>query len=163
MLLAYKERGATELRKPLATAIALSVQAVVDGAAAGAVVLVPVPSTSAARRARGCDVVLDLAKYAARVVRATGCRAWVVTALRHSRAVADSAGLSSEQRAANLAGALVARPGAATLLRRAPVVLVDDLVTTGVTLAEAARALRDVGVTPLAAATVASTERHAGR
>jgi orotate phosphoribosyltransferase len=42
------------------------------------------------------------------------------------------------------------------------VVLVDDLVTTGATLTDCARALREVGADVVAAATVAATRRHRG-
>jgi predicted amidophosphoribosyltransferase len=80
------------------------------------------------------------------------------------RAVADSSGLSASARAANLAGAHVLRRRA---VRRVPdgaqVVLVDDLVTTGASLAEAARALRAGGLTPYGAAVVASTVRRLDR
>ena len=61
-------------------------------------------------------------------------------------------------RAANLAGALaVRRP-----LDGLPVVVVDDVVTTGATLVEAARALRDGGARVLGAAVVAAVERREG-
>jgi predicted amidophosphoribosyltransferase len=163
MLLSYKEHGAIELRRPLATAVATSVQAIAANLRLDRIALVPIPSTVAARRLRGADVVLDLATLAATRLRAAGVRASVVTALRHCREVADSAGLSSMQRASNLTGALAARTGSAAALSGRAVVLIDDLVTTGATLAEAARALREVGVAPVAAATVAATRRQAAR
>ncbi|CAM5258870.1 hypothetical protein SALBM311S_11748 [Streptomyces alboniger] len=62
--------------------------------------------------------------------------------LRQRRDVADQAGLNSRQRLENLAGALAVVPGGGRLLAGGPVVLVDDLMTTGASLAEAARAVR---------------------
>jgi hypothetical protein len=64
----------------------------------------------------------------------------VAAVLRQRRAVADQSGLNSRQRLANLAGALEVAGGGRRLLADAPVVLVDDLMTTGASLAEAARA-----------------------
>ncbi len=61
--------------------------------------------------------------------------------LRQGRAVADQAGLSAPQRLANLAGALGVAGGGARLLEGGSVVLVDDLMTTGASLVEAARAV----------------------
>ncbi|MGB8941345.1 MAG: phosphoribosyltransferase family protein, partial [Streptomyces sp.] len=81
----------------------------------------------------------------------------VLGVLRHRRAVADQAGLNSRQRQANLRGALEVTAGGGRLIAGGRVVIVDDLMTTGATLAEAARAIRDVrtesrGPTPLVTA-----------
>jgi predicted amidophosphoribosyltransferase len=73
--------------------------------------------------------------------------------------VRDSAGLDAVQRRANLAGRYRARPGAPG----ARVVLVDDVVTSGATLTEAARALRAAGQQRVLAAVVAATPRQVRR
>ncbi|GHH76215.1 hypothetical protein GCM10018793_21330 [Streptomyces sulfonofaciens] len=149
LLLAHKERGALALARPLGTALAAAVRAAAGGrgAAAGPVLLVPVPSAGGAVRARGHDPVRRIALAAAAELRRSGTPARVLAALRQRRAVADQSSLSPAQRGANVAGALGAAPGTGAVLRAAGrVVLVDDLVTTGATLAEAARALSAAGV-----------------
>lgn len=144
VLLAHKERGALALAAPLGAALAGAVRAglVRGGAADAPVLLVPVPSARAAVRARGHDPARRIALAAAGELRRDGLPARVVAVLRQRRAVADQAGLNSLQRQQNLAGALAVAPGAARLLREGRVVLVDDLMTTGASLAEAARAVK---------------------
>ena len=88
-------------------------------------------------------------------------RALVATGvLRHTRRVGDQAGLGRDARAANLAGALAVRPRARDAVRGAACLVVDDVLTTGATVAEAARALRSDGAAHVAAATLAVRARH---
>ncbi|MET7393554.1 hypothetical protein ABZS66_08685 [Dactylosporangium sp. NPDC005572] len=134
--------------------------------AAGQVALVPVPATAAAVRERHGDHVLRLAKAAARMLP----NASVVMPLRALPKRGDSAELSAAERAvaARQAFALRAR-GAAELRARvadgAAVVIVDDIVTTGVTLAAAAAWVARVtggGAVPRAAV-LAATQRRSVR
>jgi phosphoribosylpyrophosphate synthetase len=67
--------------------------------------------------------------------------------------VADQAGLSGFARQTNLVGAMQASSGVANK----SIVLVDDIVTTGSTLFETARALRAEGATVLGFVTFAET------
>lgn len=157
-LLAHKERGALALARPLGTALAGAVRAGLRAAATGAgrtgagagaaevaggaVLLVPVPSARRAVRARGHDPARRIALAAAGGLRRSGTPARALAVLRQRRVVADQSGLTSRQRLENLAGALEVAAGGARLLLSGPVVLVDDVMTTGASLAEAARAVR---------------------
>lgn len=156
LILTYKEREGLALTTPLATALAAAVDAAVATSRRlgrqEPALLVPVPSTTAASRRRGYDPVL-------RLTRASR-RGEVVTALRHGRGVSDSAGLSATDRRRNLDGALTVPAVARRRVSGRTVVLVDDVVTTGATLAEAARALRVAGARVPVAAVIAATVRE---
>jgi predicted amidophosphoribosyltransferase len=170
-LLAHKERGVLALTAPLGAALAGAVRAALreawaaPGGAGGAdaggirargpVLLVPVPSARATVRTRGHDPARRIALAAAGELRRTGVPVRVLAVLRQRYAVADQSGLDARRRLDNLAGALAVAPGGRGLLRGGgEVVLVDDLMTTGASLAEAARAVR--------AATAAAVESGAG-
>ncbi|MEU6220866.1 ComF family protein [Streptomyces sp. NPDC047022] len=162
-LLAHKERGALALAAPLGTALAGAVRAGLAGGGAGPgcgvpVLLVPVPSARRAVRARGHDPVRRMALAAAGELRRSGTTARVTAVLRQRRPVADQAGLNSRQRLVNLADALEVAGGGVRLLAGGRVVLVDDVMTTGASLCEAARAVRDA----LADARTGDTEVYAG-
>lgn len=101
-------------------------------------VLVPVPLHPARRARRGFDQALLLAEVAS--------ARWgipVVHPLERVRDHEPQARLDPERRRANVRGAFrVVWPAA---VRDRPVLLVDDVVTTGSTLLEAAAALRGAG------------------
>lgn len=154
-LLAHKERGRWDLVRALAPLLAAAVGCL-EPTRTRPLVLVPVPSSRVAVRARGQDHAARLASRTAHVLRTQGWETTAVRALSPARVLADQAGLDASARAANLRGALRARP----VPGQVQVVVVDDVVTTGVTLAEAARALSAGGADLLGAATVAATQRR---
>jgi predicted amidophosphoribosyltransferase len=118
--------------------------------------LVPVPSAARAVRERGFDATAALARTAARRLR-PWYRAAMVQVLVQAAGVRDQSGLDARARRANLRDAFRLRGR----LPDRPVILVDDLVTTGSSLTEAARVLDRAGAYVLGAATVAATERKA--
>jgi predicted amidophosphoribosyltransferase len=164
-VVAHKEQGVLALTRPLGAALALSVRAAAVGVlggrhlAGGRLVLVPAPSRSAAVRDRGRDPTCVLARSAARTLRGAGLAVDVVPALRMTRSVRDQAGLGGAARAANLAGAVRLARVRPDRWAGASVLLVDDVVTTGATLAECAVVLRAAGAPVVGAAVVAATAR----
>ena len=126
---------------------------------AGRAHLVPAPSARRGRRARGEHRVGALARAAAPAGTPT---LTVTDALRLGRRVADQAGLGAAERAANLAGSMRVRRSGSAVLQGDPCIVVDDVVTTGATLVECARVLREAGSGPVLAVTLAATRRRRG-
>lgn len=158
VLLAFKESG----RVDAAPALGRALRAAIVGAQragpvppvgrSGALLPVLIPSTAAARRRRGFHPTgLVLARASILVPPLRG-------ALRLTRQTQDQAGLSSVGRAANREGSLVA----SRRLRGRRCLLVDDIVTSGATIAEAARAIERAGGIVVGAAAVARTARRGG-
>jgi predicted amidophosphoribosyltransferase len=170
MILGHKERRMLALSVPLggllaaALAAALAEAERLEPSRGVRLVLVPVPSRPSTTRQRGHDPTGSLVGVAAKELRAQGHDAVVARLLRTRPGVADQSGLGAAERAANLAGAFRVHGAALRRLSRsvgaAHVVVCDDVLTTGATAAEAQRALRSVGLTPLAAVAVAATRRR---
>ncbi|WP_405056194.1 phosphoribosyltransferase family protein [Kribbella sp. NBC_01505] len=158
LVIAHKENARYPLARPLGAALATAVRAAL-GEYRG-VWLVPVPSAPATVRQRGHDPLRRISRAAARALRAHGIDARIAPALRLVRRPDDQAGLSAERRTANLAGAFGLRSRWAEPLTDQPIIVVDDVITTGSTLAEACRALESRGIPVLGCAVVAATVRR---
>ena len=113
--------------------------------------LVAIPSRRSATRKRGRDFMQEIVDSVADIEKVNSLQI-----LQHQRAVRDQSKLNSSQRAHNIEGAF------STIFHRAmapdvgnigPLIIVDDLVTTGSTLAEAIRALREAGFPVIGAVT----------
>ncbi|MEV8177997.1 ComF family protein [Cellulosimicrobium funkei] len=211
VVVAWKDRGRADLDRPLAdaawragTALGPVLGAVLgpgrgpalgpalgsgfgaargEGSRGGPVLVVPAPTTRAARRARGRDPVALLARAVAAGLDTSGTPARSAALLVHRGRARDQVGLGSRARGARLGTVAVAPgkllgAGAGRLVgpsagarrgpprRRpstgapAPVVaclLVDDVVTTGATLAACERALTSAGALVLGAVALAAT------
>lgn len=158
VLLQFKEHRRVRLLPLLARYLGSAVERV--GISGVAVTLVPMPSRRSVVRARGYDAVALIARRAAHDLRRRGLDVRVSRCLTHRTRVADQAGLTTAERQANLAGSLgvVGRvqPGRA-------IIVVDDVITTGASMAEAVGCLRRAGADPIAVATVCATRKQIRR
>lgn len=162
VLIAYKERGHRTLARPLGGWLAAGLEGLPPGLwcpATGCWWLVPTPSRHLAAVRRGGQHVEAVAGYAAAALAGRGRPAAVAPALRMARGVRDQVGLGPQARRANLAGRVrlraAGRPPPAV-----PVVLVDDVVTTGATVVECTEALTRAGVEVHAIVALAAAGGH---
>lgn len=122
--------------------------------------VVAAPASRAGLARRGEDLVAALAVAAAASVaepRPGGPGPRAVRALRLAGRGRDQVGLGVRGRSANLAGRVRVRPRHAGTLRGADVLLVDDVLTTGATLAACRAAVEAAGGSPVAAVVLAVT------
>ncbi len=110
--------------------------------------VVPIPLHPTRLRRRGFNPAATLAREVAREVRSRTA----ATALRRIRDTPSQTGLDRAERRRNTAGAF-----RATRALPPRVWIVDDVVTTGSTLAEAARSLRRAGARQVSAVCAART------
>lgn len=181
VVVAWKDRGRADLDGPLAVVarragtalagllgtgarpVATPLTRADPGPSPRAVLVVPAPTSAAARRARGRDPVAVLARGVAAGLRASGAPARVASLLVQRGRARDQVGLGSRARGARL-GAVGVATGPVTRRRvqealcdRLPCLLVDDVLTTGATLAASEAALARAGLPVLGAFVLAAT------
>jgi ComF family protein len=140
---AFKFHGRRALARPLA---GLLVEQCGAALPADVEVLVPVPLGRARERERGFNQAALLAEGVARAL-GRPARDW----LARTRATPPQSELGAAERRANVRNAFHARPAVAGR----HVVVVDDVLTTGATVAECARVLRKAGARAVGVLTVA--------
>jgi ComF family protein len=149
----FKFHAALDLAPVFAEAI-VEACAERDAGAAPAVV-VPVPPSVARLRERGCNQAWELARRTARRLRGEA-DAHLLLPIRDTP---HRLALPPEERAGNVHGAFAVEPCRLSEVRGRTIAVVDDVMTTGSTLAEIARALKGAGAERVEAWVLARTPR----
>ncbi len=150
-IVALKEHGRRDLVTPLARALAVGIHRLITWGVVGLpLTVVPAPTRRPSARRRGGDPVARIADLAT----AAHPDITVLNALRTLGLARDSVGLGATARERNIAGRVRT---VAPLPRDMPgeLLVVDDVVTTGVTAREAVRALHAGGAAVAAVLTLA--------
>jgi ComF family protein len=141
----FKDHDALDLATPLVNLMVDSTQTPTGSSMSPApgrpAWIVPVPASRERLRARGYNPAWELARRVARRLSMP-----TQPALLHRLTdTSTQRGLDRDARAANVRGVFAVNPNRGLALRDQHVVLIDDVMTTGATLIEAARTLRHAG------------------
>lgn len=153
---ALKERGVLAMADPIGAWLAL---AVAESGAREPLVLIPIPAHRRSMATRGVDTLDRIARQASRVLHAAGREIRVMHALQRTLDRGRQVGMSARERRVAVAGAMTVRASALTGTAGASLVVIDDVVTTGATVAEAVRALSVAGLQVAAVAAACGTPR----
>ena len=156
-VLAYKQDGHRSLSHPLGLLLADALATLALVAGTGHLTVVPVPGHR--RPARGFDALGGIVGHAVDDLGRRGHSVSRVPALRQTRDYSAVKGLGRAERHRQVLGAMAVRPRTAVgLTAHGPVVVVDDVITTGATCTEAVRALAAAGIAVAGIAAVAAAQ-----
>ncbi len=110
--------------------------------------LVPVPIYKRRQRKRGFNQAEVLAKHLSKI-----CSIPVLNALVRVKNTASQTKLTREQRKENIENAFVLAKGMEDKIKKEAIILIDDVCTTGATLEECARVLKEAGAREVLALT----------
>jgi ComF family protein len=153
LIAAFKFHGGLDLAPVLAGAIVEARP--IDAQCATSMLIVPVPLSDARLRERGYNQAWELAR---RVARRIGSRADARLLLR-LRDTPHQLALPPDARAGNVRNAFAVEPRRLAEVRGRAIVVIDDVMTTGSTIAEIARVLKQAGAERVEAWVVARTPR----
>jgi predicted amidophosphoribosyltransferase len=170
-VLAAKEMGSIHARNILAGNIARSTKILLnqfnttlksgDPLKSG-VILIPIPSRKSAVRRRGVDhaktLASDVIEQIDHGLRSSKFESMEI--LQHTRTIRDQSGLNPIERQHNLQGSLSVDFKEILEINGRPVIVIDDVVTSGASIREAIRALHLVGIRPLGAVTACASPIH---
>jgi predicted amidophosphoribosyltransferase len=146
ILLAAKEHGLVQADELILKALKKSLHRCLQDYGTG--MLIPIPSRKSIERLRGRQFIAEIsAQLSGQTQLPTHLN------LTHIRKVRDQSSLDAKGRIKNISGSMKALK-----YLSGKAFLIDDLVTTGATLDEAARALREKGIEVAAAVTACIAE-----
>lgn len=154
VVLKAKEDGNRVARRLIAETMYRSIDLIVKKSPQLPLLIVPIPSSRRAIRQRGesflhpiMNNVIDIAH------RNSRNWAWKEI-LMHKKRVRDQAGLNSGERTLNVRGVFAVRD---EVVADRPIIVVDDVITTGATLRNAISALNERKMTVLGASTACAS------
>lgn len=150
MLHKLKFEGERKFLQPLAEEAAFLAQAYSES---GFDMVVSVPTDAVRRRQRGFDIPESIFAQALAVKGA-----WKPQVLARIRATAPQYGLTPDKRRSNVRGCFKVQGD----VRGAKILLVDDILTTGATLEEAAKTLKNAGAKSIYALTLCGSLENFG-
>ena len=133
IILASKEKGTSTADQLLIEAIMGQIQTTTRNL--NRIRLVPIPSSKRSSRSRGRSFMVEIVQQISRQMGIP-----MLDCLEVTGRTTDQTGLNRQQRLQNMKGSMSMKAVA-----RGELILIDDVITTGATLKEAARALNSQG------------------